>query len=43
MKEDSQNENNYSEKSIHEKNYNDYDEYNEYEKNHDYDYDDSKQ
>ena len=39
VKEDSQNENNYSEKSIHD----DFNEYNDYEKEHDYNYDDSKQ
>ena len=43
MKEDSQNENNYSKESTHEKNYNNYDDYNNYEKNYNYNYDDSKQ
>ena len=42
VKKDSQNENSYSKKSTHEKNYNDYDDYNDYEKNLDYNYDDSK-
>ena len=39
VKKDSQNENNYLEKSIHDN----FDEYNDYEKKHDYNYDDLKQ
>ena len=42
MKKDSQNKNNYLKESTYEKNYNNYNDYNNYEKDHDYNYDDSK-